>query len=223
MISRSTARRYGESLIGARLSHSSRGSGAAISKWGHKAMTRTFELLLALFTLVLLAVPMLVVALAVRMTSLGPALYWSQRIGSDNTSFAMPKFRTMRRGTPAVATHLLEDAKASLTPVGAFLRKTSLDELPQLWSVLRGDMALVGPRPALFNQDDLVALRTAAGVHRLRPGVTGWAQVMGRDSLTIPEKVELDREYLQKRSLGFDIRIIARTAAKLLGDSSVSH
>ena len=186
-------------------------------------MNRGFELVLAALIAALLALPALLVALAVRLTSPGPILYWSSRVGKENELFDMPKFRTMRVGTPAVATHLLTDAKSVLTPIGGFLRKTSLDELPQLWSVLKGDMRFVGPRPALYNQDDLVALRTELGVHRLKPGITGWAQVMGRDSLTIPEKVALDREYLERRSLAFDFKILLRTAVKLLGDRSVSH
>ena len=186
-------------------------------------MNRAFELLLAVVAALLIAVPVLLIALAVRLTSRGPALYWSDRIGRDNGTFAMPKFRTMRVGTPAVATHLLGDARSALTPIGGFLRKTSLDELPQLWSIFRGEMTFVGPRPALFNQDDLVQLRTEAGVHRLKPGITGWAQVKGRDALTIPEKVALDRAYLERRSLAFDLRILALTLLKLFGDRDVAH
>jgi O-antigen biosynthesis protein WbqP len=186
-------------------------------------MNRLVELALALIAAVLIALPTLIVAIVVKLTSPGPALYWSQRIGRDNRRFDMPKFRTMRVGTPAVATHLLSDPESVLTPVGGFLRRTSLDELPQLWSVLRGDMALVGPRPALFNQDDLIALRTAAGVHRLRPGITGWAQVKGRDVLSIPDKVALDRDYLERRSFALDVRILALTVVKLFGDSNVTH
>lgn len=186
-------------------------------------MNRFLDLVLALVLVALLAVPALLVALAVKLTSPGPALYWSQRVGRHNRLFDMPKFRTMRVGTPAVATHLLPDAKFALTPIGHFLRKTSLDELPQLWSIIRGDMGFVGPRPALFNQDDLVALRTEARIHELRPGVTGWAQVKGRDALTIPEKVALEREYLERRSFSLDLRILVLTAGKLLGDNTVSH
>jgi O-antigen biosynthesis protein WbqP len=186
-------------------------------------MNRILELLLAALIGLAAAVPILLVAIAVRLTSPGPILYWSERIGRDNRSFHMPKFRTMRVGTPAVATHLLGDPRSALTPIGGLLRKTSLDELPQLLSVIRGDMTFVGPRPALFNQDDLIALRTEAGVHRLKPGITGWAQVKGRDSLTLTEKVALDREYLVRRSLLLDVQILARTVLKLLGDSSVSH
>jgi len=173
--------------------------------------------------LVLLSPLLVVLALAVRLQSAGPALHWSRRIGRDNLIFRMPKFRTMRVGAPNVATHLLDDPDQWVTPLGRFLRRTSLDELPQLWSVLIGDMSLVGPRPALFNQDDLVALRTAAGVHRLRPGLTGWAQVNGRDELPIPQKVQLDIEYLQRRSLGFDLRILAATARAALSGRGVDH
>jgi O-antigen biosynthesis protein WbqP len=186
-------------------------------------MNRAFELLMAILVALAIALPTLLIALAVRLTSRGPALYWSERIGRDNRIFPMPKFRTMREGTPAVATHLFDDARSALTPIGGFLRKTSLDELPQLWSVFRGDMTFVGPRPALFNQDDLVQLRTEAGVHRLKPGITGWAQVKGRDALTIPEKVALDRVYLERRSLAFDLRILALTLLKLFGDRDVAH
>jgi O-antigen biosynthesis protein WbqP len=186
-------------------------------------MNRAVELAMAALVAILIVVPTLLVALAVGLTSRGPILYWSERVGRDNRLFAMPKFRTMREGTPAVATHLLGDARSALTPVGGLLRKTSLDELPQLWSVVRGDMTFVGPRPALFNQDDLIALRTAAGVHRLKPGITGWAQVKGRDALTIPEKVALDRAYLDRRSLAFDLRILALTVLKLFGDRDVAH
>jgi O-antigen biosynthesis protein WbqP len=161
--------------------------------------------------LLLLALPLLVVAAVVRLTSPGPAVHWSKRVGRNNRLFLMPKFRTMRIDTPQVATHLLDDPDQWLTPPGAFLRKTSLDELPQLWSVLVGDMSLVGPRPALFNQDDLVALRTQAGVEALRPGVTGWAQINGRDELAIPDKVALDAEYLRRQGFWFDLSILVRT------------
>ncbi len=170
-------------------------------------MKRLFDLLLVLTAGVILILPIVAVAVAVRLTSPGPALYWSDRVGRYNRIFRMPKFRSMRIGTPAVATHLLQDPDAWLTPIGAFLRKTSLDELPQLWSILTGDMSFVGPRPALFNQDDLVALRTARGVHELVPGLTGWAQINGRDELPIPDKVELDVEYLRRRSFLFDLRV----------------
>ena len=186
-------------------------------------MKRLFDLLLALCAAVVLALPVAVVAVAVRLTSPGPALYWSDRVGRGNKIFKMPKFRSMRVGTPAVATHLLADAKSHLTPIGSFLRKSSLDELPQLWSILVGDMSFVGPRPALFNQHDLIALRTQHGVHELVPGLTGWAQVNGRDELPIPDKVKLDVEYLQRQSLWFDIRILWLTFVKVLRRDGVSH
>ena len=158
-----------------------------------------------------------------RLTSTGPALYWSDRVGRNNKIFKMPKFRSMRVGTPAVATHLLADAKSHLTPIGSFLRKSSLDELPQLWSILVGDMSFVGPRPALFNQHDLVELRTQQGVQSLVPGLTGWAQVNGRDELPIPDKVKLDAEYLRRKSLAFDVRILWLTFVKVLRRDGVSH
>ena len=186
-------------------------------------MKRLFDLALGLCAALVLALPVLLVAILVRLTSPGPALYWSDRVGKRNRIFRMPKFRSMRVGTPAVATHLLQDPKVYLTPIGSFLRKSSLDELPQLWSILVGDMSFVGPRPALFNQDDLIALRTEAGVHELVPGLTGWAQVNGRDELPIPEKVKLDAEYLQRQSLGFDIRILWLTFVKVLRRDGVSH
>ena len=186
-------------------------------------MKRLFDLLLALCAAVALALPVAVVAVAVRLTSPGQALYWSDRVGRGNKIFKMPKFRSMRVGTPAVATHLLADAKSHLTPIGSFLRKSSLDELPQLWSILVGDMSFVGPRPALFNQHDLIALRTQHGVHELVPGLTGWAQVNGRDELPIPDKVKLDVEYLQRQSLWFDIRILWLTFVKVLRRDGVSH
>ena len=186
-------------------------------------MKRAFDLVLAVMAAAVLAIPVLLVALAVRLTSPGPALYWSDRVGRGNRIFKMPKFRSMRVGTPAVATHLLADARAHLTPIGSFLRKSSLDELPQLWSILVGDMSFVGPRPALFNQHDLIALRTQHGVHELVPGLTGWAQVNGRDELPIPDKVKLDVEYLQRQSLWFDIRILWLTFVKVLRRDGVSH
>lgn len=186
-------------------------------------MKRCFDLILALCVGVLLLVPVMLVALAVRLTSPGPALYWSDRVGRHNRIFRMPKFRSMRTDTPAVATHLLTDPGKYLTPIGPFLRKSSLDELPQLWSILKGDMSFVGPRPALFNQEDLIALRTQRGVHALVPGLTGWAQVNGRDELPIPQKVALDAEYLQRRSLGFDVRILWMTFVKVLRRDGVAH
>ena len=186
-------------------------------------MKRLFDLFLVLTAGAVLILPIMVVAVAVRLTSPGPALYWSDRVGRHNRIFRMPKFRSMRIGTPAVATHLLQDPDAWLTPIGAFLRKTSLDELPQLWSILVGDMSFVGPRPALFNQDDLVALRTERGVHELVPGLTGWAQVNGRDELPIPDKVALDVEYLRRRSFLFDLRILWLTVVKVIRRDGVSH
>ena len=186
-------------------------------------MKRAFDLLLVLLASLILFIPVVLVALLVRLTSAGPALYWSDRVGKNNTIFKMPKFRSMRVGTPAVATHLLADAHSHLTPVGNFLRKSSLDELPQLWSIIRGDMSFVGPRPALFNQDDLIALRTQYGVEKLPPGLTGWAQVNGRDELPIPEKVKLDVEYLQRQSLPFDIKIIVLTFLKVVRRDGINH
>jgi O-antigen biosynthesis protein WbqP len=186
-------------------------------------MKRTFDLFLAWCAGVVLLVPILFVALAVRLTSPGPALYWSDRVGRLNRIFKMPKFRSMRLDTPALATHLLADPRTHLTPIGSFLRKSSLDELPQLWSILAGDMSFVGPRPALFNQQDLIALRTEQGVHTLLPGMTGWAQVNGRDELPIPEKVKLDLAYLQRQSLWFDICILWLTFIKVLRRDGVSH
>lgn len=186
-------------------------------------MKRLFDLVLALAGILVFALPLILVALLVKCSSRGPVLYWSDRVGRDNQLFSMPKFRSMRVDTPAVATHLLRDPQQYLTPVGALLRKTSLDELPQLWSILRGDMSVVGPRPALFNQDDLIALRTQAGVHRLLPGLTGWAQVNGRDTLPIPDKVALDIEYLQRKSVWLDLRIIWMTLIKVFRSDGVSH
>jgi O-antigen biosynthesis protein WbqP len=186
-------------------------------------MKRLFDLLLAMCAAAVLALPIAFVALAVRLTSPGPALYCSDRVGRHNKIFKMPKFRSMRVGTPAVATHLLADPKAHLTPIGSFLRKSSLDELPQLWSILVGDMSFVGPRPALFNQHDLIELRTQQGVHELVPGLTGWAQVNGRDELPIPDKVKLDVAYLQRQSLWFDIRILWLTLVRVLRRDGVSH
>ncbi|HEY8572360.1 sugar transferase [Phenylobacterium sp.] len=186
-------------------------------------MKRLVDIAGALAGLVLLSPLLIVLAVLVRLESPGPALHWSRRVGRYNRIFPMPKFRTMRVGSPDVATHLLSDAERWITPLGGFLRRTSLDELPQLWSVLKGDMSLVGPRPALFNQDDLVALRTEHGVDRLRPGLTGWAQINGRDELPIPEKVRLDREYLERRSLAFDFRILFGTAKAAFSGRGVSH
>ena len=190
---------------------------------GKVIVKRLFDFLLGLFSAFLLVVVILWVALAVRLTSPGPILYWSDRVGKCNRIFKMPKFRSMRVGTPAMATHLLADARSHLTPIGSFLRKSSLDELPQLWSILAGDMSFVGPRPALFNQQDLIALRTEQGVHTLVPGLTGWAQVNGRDELPISEKVKLDVAYLQRQSLWFDIRILWLTFVKVLKREGVKH
>ncbi len=186
-------------------------------------MKRLFDLVLAIILTILFAVPLLVVALAVRLTSSGPALYWSDRVGRDNQIFKMPKFRSMRTDTPAVATHLLDNPQSFLTPIGSFLRRSSLDELPQIWSVLVGDMSFVGPRPALYNQDDLITLRTERQVHTVVPGLTGWAQVNGRDELPIPVKVDLDVEYVQKQSFFFDIYILYLTFIKVLGRDGVTH
>ena len=182
-----------------------------------------FDLSVSLTAGIFLLLPILFVALAVRLTSSGPALYWSDRVGRNNRIFRMPKFRSMRIDTPAVATHLLGNPQDYLTPIGSFLRKSSLDELPQLWSILKGDMSFVGPRPALFNQQDLIALRTEQGVHTLLPGLTGWAQVNGRDELPISEKVKLDAVYLQRQSLWFDMRILWLTFIRVLKRDGVSH
>ena len=186
-------------------------------------MKRTFDFGVALFAGLFLLVPLLLIAAAVKLTSAGPVLYWSDRVGRCNRIFRMPKFRSMRVGTPAVATHLLSNPGVYLTPIGGFLRKTSLDELPQLWCILIGQMSLVGPRPALFNQHDLIAMRTAAGVDALRPGLTGWAQVNGRDELPISVKVEFDAEYLQRRSFALDLRIIWMTVLKVAKRDGVTH
>ena len=186
-------------------------------------MKRLFDLVVSLTALLVLAPVLLAVAILVKLTSKGPALYWSDRVGKANVLFPMPKFRTMRTDTPEVATHLLAGAGSYLTPIGAFLRRTSLDELPQLWCVLKGDMSLVGPRPALHNQDDLVSLRTKQGVHILIPGVTGWAQINGRDDLPIPVKVEYDAEYLHRRSFVFDLGILWRTVFKVARAEGVKH
>ena len=184
---------------------------------------RCFDILLGTFALLVLSGVLALVAMAVKLTSSGKVLYWSQRVGKDNTVFLMPKFRTMRTDTPVVATHLLANPDAYLTPVGKFLRTTSLDELPQLYSILLGHMSFVGPRPALFNQDDLIDLRTRAGVHVLTPGLTGWAQVNGRDELPIPDKVALDKVYLHKQSWLFDVQILLRTFVKVVRRDGVVH
>ena len=186
-------------------------------------MKRVFDLAVAFAAAAILALPIFIVALAVKVTSRGPVLYWSDRVGRNNRIFKMPKFRSMRIDTPTVATHLLENPDQWLTPIGSFLRKSSLDELPQLLSIFKGDMSFVGPRPALFNQDDLIALRTQHEVHELLPGLTGWAQVNGRDELPIPQKVQFDVEYLQRCSLAFDLKILWLTVLKVLIRDGVSH
>jgi O-antigen biosynthesis protein WbqP len=186
-------------------------------------MKRLVDLILTLVAVLLLLLPVIIVAVLVKLTSKGPVLYWSDRVGKNNAIFKMPKFRSMKVDTPAVATHLLADPKGVLTPVGDFLRKSSLDELPQLWCILKGNMSFVGPRPALFNQDDLIALRSEKGVHTLVPGLTGWAQINGRDELPIPQKVALDVEYLHHQSLSLDIKIIWLTFIKVIKKDGVSH
>jgi O-antigen biosynthesis protein WbqP len=186
-------------------------------------MKRWFDVACALLLVVLLAAPLLVVAILVKLTSSGPVLYWSDRVGKDNRIFEMPKFRSMKIGTPAVATHLLPDPTACLTPIGSFIRRSSLDELPQLWCILRGQMSLVGPRPALFNQQDLIEMRTEQGIHQLIPGITGWAQINGRDELPVSQKVALDIEYLRKRSFRFDLYILIMTAWRVIHRQGVAH
>ena len=186
-------------------------------------MKRIFDFLFSIVLLVLLFIPMLLIVIAVRLTSKGPSLYWSDRIGKNNEIFKMPKFRSMFIDTPALATHLLDNSDAYLSPIGGFLRSTSLDELPQLFSVLRGDMSFVGPRPALYNQDNLISLRTEKGVDKLLPGITGWAQVNGRDELSIPDKVSLDGEYLIYQSFRFDMKILWMTFLKVVKRDGVSH
>jgi len=186
-------------------------------------MKRMFDIFVSFCMAVLLLFPLLLIALSIKLTSKGPALYWSERVGKDNRIFKMPKFRTMRTDTPAVATHLLEDPDRYVTRIGRILRTTSLDELPQLFSILRGDMSFVGPRPALFNQEDLIALRTSKGIHRLPPGLTGWAQVNGRDELPIPVKVDFDHYYLLHQSFALDMKIILRTFLKVAFREGVTH
>jgi O-antigen biosynthesis protein WbqP len=186
-------------------------------------MKRIFDLICAISAATILVIPILSISILVRLTSPGPAIYWSDRVGRHNQLFKMPKFRSMRMDTPAVATHLLDNPTQWLTPIGSFLRRSSLDELPQIWSILKGDMSFVGPRPALFNQDDLIALRTEKGIDTLVPGLTGWAQVNGRDELPIPQKVAFEEEYLRKKSFLFDIKILWLTAVKVLAKKGVSH
>ncbi len=186
-------------------------------------MKRVFDLVVGLITLLFALIPMLLIALSIRTTSKGAVLYWSDRIGQVNKIFRMPKFRTMQVETPVVATHLMANPDKYLSSFGGFLRRSSLDELPQLWSILKGDMSFVGPRPALFNQDDLIALRTEKGVDKLVPGLTGWAQVNGRDELPIPEKIALDMEYMERQSFWFDLKILWMTLLKVIRKDGVSH
>jgi O-antigen biosynthesis protein WbqP len=184
---------------------------------------RLLDFSLALIVLMLLAIPICCLAIAIKLTSRGPVLYWSDRVGKDNRIFSMPKFRSMRIDTPAVATHLLNNPAQYLTPIGPFLRKTSLDEVPQLWSILVGEMSFVGPRPALFNQQDLIDLRTQHGVHALMPGLTGWAQINGRDELSIADKVDFDAAYLRDQSFILDITILWKTFTQVLKRDGISH
>lgn len=186
-------------------------------------MKRTLDLFLSLAAMVVLAIPFALLALLVKLTSSGPVLYWSDRVGRGNHLFRMPKLRTMRVDTPVVATHLLTDPDQFLTPVGGFLRKSSLDEIPQLWCIVRGDMSIVGPRPALFNQHNLIAMRTDVGVHAVRPGLTGWAQINGRDELPLPEKVRFDQDYLRLQSLAFDAKVIFLTFLKVIRRDGIVH
>lgn len=186
-------------------------------------MKRIFDLVISILAGCLMALPLVLMYFAVRLSSPGPGLYWSERIGKSNEIFLMPKFRTMQIGTPAVATHLLSNPEQFLTPIGSFLRRSSLDELPQLWSIFRGNMSVVGPRPALFNQNDLISLRTSYGVDQILPGLTGWAQINGRDELPIPEKVQLDLEYMKRQSFWFDLKIIFLTFVKVLKKDGITH
>jgi O-antigen biosynthesis protein WbqP len=186
-------------------------------------LKKIFDFVLSLCLIIVLSGPIFIIAILVRLTSRGPALYWSDRVGENNTIFRMPKFRTMQVNAPAVATHLLANPEQYLTPIGGFLRKSSLDELPQLFCILRGDMSFVGPRPALFNQDDLIELRTRKGIHVLTPGLTGWAQVNGRDELPIPVKVDFDEYYLHHMSLLFDMKILCMTVFKAARGEGVQH
>lgn len=190
---------------------------------GYEKTKRALDVILASIGLTTSAIPMAGIAVAIRLTSKGPALHWSRRIGRNNSIFRMPKFRTMRTDAPQLPTHLMTDATKYLTQLGRILRKTSLDEIPQLYSILKGDMSFVGPRPALYNQDDLVALRTQYGVHQLRPGLTGWAQVNGRDELPIPVKVEYDKYYLEHRTIWLDAKILLITGAQALVGKGVKH
>jgi O-antigen biosynthesis protein WbqP len=189
----------------------------------YEMIKRFFDLILASFLILVFLLPMALVLITIRFTSSGSVLYWSGRVGKNGKLFRMPKFRTMVEGAPLVASHLLLDSRGHMIKVGPFLRKTSLDELPQLWSILVGDMSFVGPRPALFNQDDLIALRTQYGIDKLVPGLTGWAQVNGRDELSIPDKVRYDVEYLQRQSFWFDMKILGLTFLKVVRRDGVSH
>ena len=186
-------------------------------------MKRFFDMALAVLAICLLCLPIAIIAILVGLTSPGPVLYWSDRVGRHNKIFRMPKFRTMRVGTPALATHLLANPEEFLTPIGSFLRRSSLDELPQLWNILVGEMSFVGPRPALFNQDDLILLRNSYGVDKVRPGLTGWAQINGRDDLPIPKKVQLDVEYVQRQSFLFDLKIFFLTFLKVFQRDGIAH
>ena len=186
-------------------------------------MKRLFDVVFSVILLLILLIPMVLIAIVVKVTSEGEVLYWSDRVGKNNIVFKMPKFRSMLADTPALATHLLDNPQSNLTPIGNFLRKYSLDEFPQLWSILKGDMSFVGPRPALFNQDDLIKLRLAQGVDKISPGLTGWAQINGRDELPIPEKVKMDAEYLQRQSFLFDLKILWLTFLKVIKKDGISH
>ncbi len=186
-------------------------------------MKRVFDIVAVIGLFIVLIIPLLIVALMVKLTSRGSVLFWQDRVGIHNKIFKMPKFRTMRMDTPNVATHLLNNPDAYLTPIGSFLRKFSLDELPQIWSILKGDMSLVGPRPALYNQDDLIILRTKKGIHKIVPGVTGWAQVNGRDTITIPKKLKYDEYYMKNQSFLFDMKILVMTSKNVIKREGVSH
>lgn len=188
-----------------------------------KSISRLFNVGFSLLLLIVLSFPILFIVCAIKITSKGPIIFWSQRVGQNNVLFLMPKFRTMKSEAPLVATHMLENPNRYVTKVGAFLRKTSLDELPQIWSILKGDMSFVGPRPALFNQYDLIGLRTQEGVHVLKPGLTGWAQINGRDEISIEEKTKFDKEYLHRKSLFFDAKIIAMTVKNVFLSKGISH
>jgi len=186
-------------------------------------MKRLFDFILALFLIFLLMVPMIIITIIIKLTSRGAAIHWSERVGKNNVVFKMPKFRSMKIETPDLATHLLKDSSSTLTPVGGLLREYSLDEIPQLWSIIKGDMSFVGPRPALFNQDDLITLRSTYGIEKILPGLTGWAQVNGRDDLPITEKVQKDLEYLQRHSFLFDLKILWLTFLKVIKKDGISH